>query len=187
MKRTVWLAAAVLAAGMGASTGYAQCSSMTPRLTALWPASQPAAPTAEVIPAVATARVIPGDKGAPGSIVGLWQVTFTTGGQTVDQAFETFHSDGTELMIDTAPPASDNVCSGIWAQTDALSVKLKHPSWTFDSNGNLNGTATIRLSVTLGPSANRFSGTFAVDVYDLKGTLVFHTGGSVAGVRITVD
>ena len=126
-------------------------------------------------------------RGGDPSIVGLWQTNFTSGGQVVDQAYEVFHSDGTEMMVDTSAPASDNVCVGVWAQVDGLEFKLNHVSWTFDDQGNLNGTATIALDVTLDANSNIFTGSFTVDVYDLKGAVLEHLIGTVAAKRVTVD
>src|SRR5215475_7071732 len=34
----------------------------------------------------------------PPSIVGLWNVTFSSGGQVVDVAYDAWHSDGTEIL-----------------------------------------------------------------------------------------
>jgi hypothetical protein len=64
---------------------------------------------------------------------------------------------------------------------------LKHPSWTFDAAGNLNGTAIIRETVTVQPDGNTFKGTFTVDVLDLRGTNLQHIAGTLSGTRITID
>src|SRR5262245_51116601 len=69
------------------------------------------------------------------SIVGLWTVLFHVGdGPDIwDQGFEQFHSDGTELTIDTAvPPAAGNVCVGVWERKGARGVKLHHVGWNWD-------------------------------------------------------
>jgi hypothetical protein len=166
------------------STAHAQCSSMSPKAAVAWQHLPSYAPALRAL--APPERADAEDRGTDVSIVGLWKVTFFAGGQVVDQAFEVFHNDGTELMIDTAPPASDNVCVGVWAKTDSL-VKLNHPSWTFDANGNLNGTATIKVSVALDHTGNSFTGTFTVDVFSLTGVNLQHLAGTVSGQRITVD
>ena len=104
-----------------------------------------------------------------------------------DQGFDVWHSDGTELLNDTPPPATGNVCVGVWTQTQKLSFKLYHPSWTFDGNGNLNGTAIIREQVALDSRGNSFKGTFTVDVLDLAGNRIFHQAGTLTAQRITGD
>ncbi len=174
------LAAAALGTFLAAPAG-AQCSRMTARTALAWQAI-PAYNPLFLAKAPATRQ-----RGGDPSIVGLWQVNFTSGGQVVDQAYEVFHSDGTEMMVDTAPPASDNVCVGVWAQVDGLEFKLNHLSWTFDDQGNLNGTATIKLDVTLDANSNLFTGTFTVDVYSLSGSVLEHLIGTVAAKRVTVD
>lgn len=175
----------IVTAGSGlVTTAHAQCSSMSQRGAVAWQnESWPSPPTQ---PLAAPDRVQALAK-SDASIVGLWRTTFILSGQVVDQAFETFHGDGTEMMVDTAPPSSDNVCVGVWAKSDGLSVKLNHPSWTFDDKGNLNGTAAIKMDLKLDPNGNTFSGTFTVDVFDLAGNTVQHLAGTVAGKRIEVD
>lgn len=171
------------------STAQAQCSSMSahmsPKTAVAWNHLSSYEPAIRAM--AAPVRPADDSRGEDASIVGLWKVTFFSGGQVVDQAFEVFHSDGTELMNDTAPPASGNVCVGVWANTNGPGVKLNHPSWTFDANGNLNGTATIKTSITLDHGSNSFTGTFTVDVFDLTGVNLLHLAGTVSGQRITVD
>ena len=120
-------------------------------------------------------------------IVGLWRVAFVSGGETVDEGFDTWHSDGTELLNDTPPPSTGNICMGVWAQTAKSTYKLYHPSWTFDANGNLNGTAIFRERVTVAPNGKSYKGTFTLDVYDLAGTRIFHADGTLAARRLTAD
>ena len=172
--------AALLAVVALSSNLQAQCSSMAPRPFVAWQNEAPVA-------AAFSARAELPERGVNASIVGLWKTTFTSGGQVVDQAFEIFHSDGTEMMVDTAPPASDNVCVGVWAQVSGLGVKLNHPSWTFDDKGTLNGTAAIKMNLALDPHGASFTGTFSVDVFDLAGNNLMHLTGTVAGKRITAD
>jgi hypothetical protein len=121
-----------------------------------------------------------------GSIVGLWNATFTSGGQIADQGFDQWNSDGTEILNDTPPPATGNVCLGVWTKSGET-FKLKHPSWTFDAAGNLTGTAIIREKITLDPKGQSYKGTFTVDAFDLQGHAVFHLAGDVKAQRITVD
>ena len=54
-------------------------------------------------------------------IVGLWKVTFTSGGQVTDVGFDAWHSDGTETLNDVSP-ISHNVCLGVWKQTGPRSA-----------------------------------------------------------------
>ena len=122
------------------------------------------------------------------TIVGLWDVKFyDSHNQLVDEAYEVFHSDGTEMMTDTSAPATDNVCVGVWKQLAGSTVKLKHVSFVFDLAGSLLGTATFNTTVTVAWNNKSFLGSTLVDVFDTNGTLVFHGGGPVKGVRITVD
>ena len=120
----------------------------------------------------------------PPTVVGLWQVSYLSGGQVVDMGYDLWHADGTEVLVDIAPPATDNVCNGVWVQTGTLNYRLTHPSWTFDMNGNLTGTAMIRNTITLDRNGDTFIGTFTVDVYDNAGKQVDHLEGELTATRI---
>jgi len=165
----------------------AQCSKFSPRPVAWQALPLFAASPLGDLPAASTGTPEPRARGGNVSIVGLWKMTFTSGGQVVDQAFEVFHEDGTELMVDTSAPASGNVCVGVWAKTDGLTFQLNHPSWTFNDQGILNGTAAIKLNLTISPDGNQVSGTFTVDVFTLAGTNILHETGTVAGQRVNVQ
>lgn len=142
-------------------------------------------PKAQAPPRVTSDDSKPGDD-QNSSIVGLWHVTFTSGGNVVDEGFDIWNNGGTEVLNDTPPPASGNVCVGVWTKNGHV-YKLKHPSWTFDEAGNLTGTAVIREEVTVDEKGNTFSGSFTVDVLDMSGTNLLHIDGDIKGTRITVD
>jgi hypothetical protein len=127
------------------------------------------------------------DDGQGASIVGLWKSTFTSGGQVVDQGFDQWSSDGTEILNDDPAPATGNVCLGVYVKSGPSTYKLKHPSWTFDAAGNLTGAAIIREQVTVAPGGNSYKGPFTIDIYDLSGNHLAHFSGTITAQRITVD
>jgi hypothetical protein len=124
---------------------------------------------------------------APVSIVGLWNLTFLSGGQVVDVAFDAWHSDGTEILNDYTNPIQGNVCLGVWEQTGPRTYKLKHPSWSFDTNGNLLGTVVIHETVTVSSGGDSFAGLYTYDVYDVAGNLLNVYTGEVKATRIKPD
>lgn len=129
------------------------------------------------------------DGSAP--IVGLWNATFYAGGQVFDQGIDQWHSDGTEILNDIAAPQPANgagtVCLGVFKKTGPRSVKLRHPFWSFDSNGNLAATGVILEDLNVAPGAATYSGSFSYKVYDLSGNLIFSTEGTILAQRITAD
>ena len=80
------------------------------------------------------------DANGSASIVGFWHVLFTSGGQPFDEGYDVWHSDGTEILNDNAPPApangGGNFCMGVYEKTGPGAFKLKHPFWLMDANGN---------------------------------------------------
>lgn len=123
------------------------------------------------------------------TIVGLWDVKFIFEGQVVDEGFDQYHSDGTEILNDTPPPATGNVCLGVYVKTGARTLKLKHPSWIFDpTNTIVIGRATILEQITVDRGGRAFKGTFTIQFRDLAGNeLAPDFSGQLRGDRITPD
>ncbi len=121
------------------------------------------------------------------SIVGLWLTTFTSQGQIVDQGFDSWSSDGTEILNDDPPPSTGNVCLGTWLKVGPNTYLLKHPSWTFDDGGNVNGMAIIRETITVDPSGLTYKGTFTISLVTLSGNPIQSFNGTISATRITVD
>ena len=128
------------------------------------------------------------DKGSDHRIVGFWKVEFVLDDGTVfDNGFAQWHSDGTEIMNSSRPPATGNFCLGVWKRSGRSSYKLNHFGLSWDPNGNFIGPARIQEDVTLDHSGNNYEGTFTIDQYDLSGNLLAHIEGQVTATRITVD
>src|SRR4051794_18366079 len=125
-----------------------------------------------------------GDLAANSSIVGLWKLTILVNRQPVDQAFEVFHSDGTEELIDQTPPSMGNVCLGVWEESGLRVYVLTHPAWLFDSTGNLTGSAMISATVVLAKDGATFSGSSTEDTFDLNGKQTSHSTANLEAVRI---
>ena len=122
------------------------------------------------------------------SVAGLWSVQFTVDGQVVDEGFDMWHNDGTELLNDAVTPSSGAVCVGVWTKTAPFTYSLKHPSYVFDdANVNLIGVAILRETIVLDPSGSSYTGDLTIDVYDLMGNQVDHETARIAGMRISVD
>ena len=120
------------------------------------------------------------------TIVGLWDSEFLGADGSDDKGFDSFYIDGNELLIDNSAPATDNVCSGVWEKTGARTYSVNHPSWYFDTSGNLIGIVVLSETVTVDPKGNKFNGTGSVTVYDpALSTIVYQTTGTLTGTRIT--
>jgi hypothetical protein len=123
----------------------------------------------------------------PLSIVGMWSVTFTAGGNVIDFGYSQWHSDGTEFLNSGGrAPSTQNFCLGVWKQTGAFSYHLNHLALSYDPSGTLNAKVQIKEDVILQPQNNTFSGPFSIDVFNpTSGALLQHVAGTVTGQRVT--
>jgi hypothetical protein len=120
------------------------------------------------------------------AFVGLWDLKIYSQGQLFDEGFDTFHSDGTELLITQDNPITENVCPGVWEQTGPATIKVKHPSWYFDTSGNLLGSVIIYETLTL-DCDDSFHGTSLEVVYDTQGNKLGSYESQLTGTRIKVS
>jgi hypothetical protein len=119
------------------------------------------------------------------TIVGLWNSEFAGADGSDDKGFDSFYSDGNELLIDNSAPATDNVCSGVWEKTGNRTYTVNHPSWDFDLSGNLIAIVVISETITVDEKGNKFKGSGSVTVYDpTLNAVIYQTTGTVTGTRI---
>lgn len=183
MKSTKLLAVVSLAIGLGfvcAAQASAQCALKMGKNRSL-AAARPMIGSANNMQATKP------DKDVDPTIVGFWDIKFLQGGVVVDEGFDQFHSDGLEILNDTAPPPTGNVCLGVYEKTEAHSIHLKHPSWIFDTdNATLIGKATILEDITVDKHGHTFTGTFTVKLTDLfDNPIAPDITGELAGNRST--
>lgn len=135
--------------------------------------------------------VQPGSQGAKtnanSSIVGLWHVTYTSGGQLFYEAYDQWHRDHSEFENANLSPIEGNVCMGVWIKVGPRKVQLNHVGWSFDSNGNSNGTFTIAQTNTVSKDGATYQGTFDYKFFDVNGNLQVEVTGTTAATRITAD
>jgi len=123
-------------------------------------------------------------------IVGMWASEFRTAAGLWDQGLELFHADGTEVAIDNAvPPSLGNVCIGVWKSAGPRTIRLRHMTFNWNTDGTVAGTFLLLVTATVSPDGRTYDGTFVSDSYDVQGTVIpaLHAEGTVRGTRITVD
>src|SRR5215470_7946610 len=127
-------------------------------------------------------------QGADPSIVGMWHVFMVADGQPFDEGYEHWHSDGTEIFNDIAPPQAANgsgaVCLGVYEKSGPGTYKLNHIGWVFDPDANLSGKIVITETVTMDAGGKGFHGTFDFKLYDLSENVVFETTGTLSATRV---
>lgn len=127
-----------------------------------------------------------GDPGTPAAIVGLWDVKFVVGTQTIQEAYQLWNVGGTEIHNPNVDPRSGNVCLGVWKLSHGA-FTLTHRVWNYDSSGNFLGTIHLSETLTVGNNGTTHSGSFTLDFYDPNGTFLNEVAGTVAGTRISAD
>jgi len=121
------------------------------------------------------------------SIVGLWYIQFSIGGQPIQEAFQTWNLGGTEVHNPNVDPRTNNICLGTWIRTATGANKLAHRVWSYDANGNFQGTMHLSETVYLTHNGNAQKGSFTLDIYDPSGVFVTEITGDVTGQRIRVE
>lgn len=183
--RLVNLAAClVLVAGLGASAS-ASCgdSLVAMAATAASIHTQAGSPSGPRQAGAAPASASP----TKSSIVGLWQIQFVVGGQTIQEAYQAWNVGGTEIHNPNVDPRTGNVCLGVWKKVAPQGYKLSHNVYSYDTNGNFQGKIHLSESLTLSDDGNTHSGSFALDFYDPNGNFEFEVDGDVAAERVTVE
>ena len=121
------------------------------------------------------------------SIVGLWSVTFTSGGVAIQQAFQNWNAGGTEVHNPNTDPRTGNVCLGTWVAGSGGAFVLAHRVWNWDSTGDFLGTINLSETVHVTHGGSQQTGTFTLDFYDPNGNPVGEVTGTVSGTRITAN
>ena len=120
-------------------------------------------------------------------IVGSWIITATVTDQGDSFSFvnfSTFMPGGG--LVTTAPDSP--LGHGAWEPSGdgTYAVTIVFPDFD-DDEGALEGQATVRSTITLGPEGTTFTGPFLTEITDDTGELLFSYGGTVQGQRIGVE
>jgi hypothetical protein len=176
---------------MLAPAAHAGCGLYTPVHPASW---QPQIAS----PRLVLAALTNDDGAAPAepTMVGTWKekwiIEGTQGipdGTEFDASYTQWHSDGTEINVSgLRAPLTGDVCLGEWIRTGARTYQMNHFGVSYDSTGTkLVGPARIQQWLTLDPSGNSTTGTFAVVQYTETGGVMAQVKGRVTGTRVTME
>ena len=172
--------------GVFGSAAMAQCGGSFSAMAAAAAATQKrpvASETASKIAANDSDRVVP----VAGTIVGLWHVRFMVGAQTIQEAYQTWSTGGTEAHNPNVDPRGGSICLGAWIEAEPFTFKLTHRVWNYDTAGNFMGTIKLTETLILNNGGNGHIGTFRLAFYDPAGNFLFDVPGNVVGERISVE
>ncbi len=174
ISHTILIASAILTLMFLTTAGNASCFDHAP-------GASPAVPSGLI------AKLAVSPTAAHGTIVGLWDVIYTTSdNQPFQESYDMWHRDGTELETANVSPIVGNVCIGVWKKVGS-EIHLHHVGWGFDTGGNLVGTFTVDDVIVLGARGNSYSGSFDFKQYDTSGTLLQEVTGTISATRIEVN
>jgi hypothetical protein len=126
------------------------------------------------------------------AIVGMWKVTMTSLGNDkppvnipdtaqLDEGYQQWHDDGTEIMNSNRDPATSNFCLGVWKQTGRSTFSLNHfalpwnpadPTTSPRTPAAAVGPVRIQMTVTVDPSGDTFKGNFILTPYGTDETTI---------------
>ncbi len=89
------------------------------------------------------------------------------------------------VLVNTSPDSP--LGHGAWERAGDGAYAITFVIPDFDDEGDLEGLATVRATITLGSDGDTFSGPFATEVADLAGNVLFSFGGTAEGRRIAVE
>lgn len=122
-------------------------------------------------------------------IVGMWKLSWISGGVQIDSGFSIWHSDGTEINNSGArAPLTGSICLGVWKKNGASRYRLNHVGISWDPTGTVEvGVANITQEIVLGSNGNTFSGTFTITQYDMDGNVLAVVPGTITGTRVDLS
>jgi len=142
-----------------------------------------------VLPMLGQAEGDNSESASSASIVGLWHVVYTAGGEIFNESLDQWHNDGTEFENANVPVAGGNICFGVWKTVGTRTVRLHHIGWTYDATtvAPANGTFTLDETNTVSKDGKSYTGDFTFTPYDLKGNPGPQVKGTIKATRITVE
>jgi hypothetical protein len=140
-------------------------------------------------------------------IVGLWQFTFISTGNTglgipdgapLDMGYAQWHSDGTEIMNSSRDPVTGSFCLGTYTTEGHRTYKLNHFALSWDNTGTFCtpdagksncfvGPTNIREEVTVDPHGDTYTGHVTITQYDTTNHVMFTLTGNVEAHRVNPD
>lgn len=119
------------------------------------------------------------------SIVGLWDVWYTSDFGPTFETHDMWHADGIEFEVNSM--ALGAVCEGTWKATPDRKVLLYHVG--FSHGAVFAGSVRfVEVSViTVGQDGKTYDGQYDNKFYDADGGLVGEDTGSMHATRLTAD
>ncbi len=137
-----------------------------------------------VLPAAMLAKNNPGSRGGS-SIVGLWHDVHTASDGTLFlEGYDTWNQDGTENELGNLPPASGDLCVGVFTRQGRKVNLTAHVTWLYDLSGNYQGTLNLVEQNKVSSDGNSYTGTFDAKFYDPSGTLFNEVTGTTTADRL---
>jgi len=121
----------------------------------------------------------------PASIVGLWHdFHIANDGTLFLEGYDTWSAGGTESELGKLPPASGDLCVGVWKQAGTTIELTAHVTWLYDLNQNFMGTLNITERNVVSADGTIYTGTFEAHFYDPTGVQFKEVMGTTVAERL---
>lgn len=123
--------------------------------------------------------------GAKPTIVGLWHDVHTASDGTLFlEGYDTWHDDGTEDELGNLPPATGELCVGVYTKHGKTIDLTAHVTFLYDMSGDYQGTLDLVEQNKVASDGNSYTGTFDAKFYDTTGTLFNEVTGTTTADRL---
>jgi hypothetical protein len=120
----------------------------------------------------------------PRSIVGLWDVHYSSDGEEYFHTYQQWHADGLEFEVNSIAPGA--VCQGVFQEGFNGQVRDFHVVFIYDANGKVNGHIEEKENVIVSLDGDSYHGTANQTIFDLNGNQIGQATLTVKATRISL-
>jgi hypothetical protein len=100
------------------------------------------------------------------------------------EGFDSWNATGTENELGNLPPATGDLCVGVWKLQGKTVELTTHVAWLYDTSNNYQGTVNITESNQVASDGNSYTGTFDAKFTDPNGNLFNEVTGTTSADRL---
>jgi hypothetical protein len=118
------------------------------------------------------------------SIVGLWDVHYSSDGEEYFHTYQQWHADGLEFEVNSIAPGA--MCQGVFQEGFNGQVRDFHVIFTYDATGKVNGHIEEKENVIVSVDGDEYHGIANQTFFDLNGKQIGQGSLTVKAKRISL-